>query len=60
MVGGIIFGALLALWVSSVSELAAQPLVNVSTAPITILAGDRTWAFQASTESERARLPTAY
>ena len=41
MVGGIIVGALLALWVSSVSELAAQPLANVSIAPITVLVCDK-------------------
>ena len=41
MVGGIIVGALLALWVSSVSELSAQPLANVSAAPITVLVCDR-------------------
>ena len=41
MVGGIIVGALLALWVSSVSELSAQPLANGSTAPITVVVCDR-------------------
>jgi Putative peptidase family len=41
MVGGIIVGALLVMWVSSVSELSAQPLANVSTSPITVLVCDR-------------------
>ena len=41
MVGGIIVGALLVLWVSKVSELSAQPLANVSTSPMTVLVCDR-------------------
>ena len=41
MVGGVIVAALLAVWVSSVSELSAQPLANVSNAPITVLVCDR-------------------
>jgi len=41
MVGGIIVAALLAVWVSSVAELSAQPLANVSNAPITVLVCDR-------------------
>ena len=41
MVGGVIVAALLAVWVSSVAELSAQPLANVSNAPITVLVCDR-------------------
>ena len=44
MVGGIIVVTLLAVWVSSVSELSAQPLPNVPAAPTTVLVCDRAGA----------------
>ena len=44
MVGGIIVATLLAVWVSSVSELSAQPLANVPAAPTTVLVCDRAGA----------------
>ena len=44
MVGGIIVVTLLAVWVSSVSELSAQPLANVPAAPTTVLVCDRAGA----------------
>jgi len=53
MVGRLIPGALLALWVSSVSGLAAQPLSNAA-APVTVLFCDR--AGLVSADKAKARL----